>query len=186
MRVGRVPPGNWIDTNAKDADRRIFYKGYVDHNTGSYTEGTFKCPTVWDQVEPKGAKSHWYCQFSVNRALIGSFGLDQEYGVDLRPDRGPVECVNLSDVKSNRVVLLGDCGLNTGGGVYPSAHYSKPYWGWRTESELRARGPWPYRWTVGTVRVDYYGHTGEKSNLTFLDGHGEGIKDLVPEDFNID
>ncbi len=186
-RVGRMAE-NWTPGRATPADLRTFHKGYIDLNNDSKTEGTFKCPSAWDQVEPKSGSSAWICHFSVNGALINHFGLDEEINIDLPPNRTPVECVRISDVKANKVVLLGDCNLGPGGGAYPAADYPPLFHGYRDESEFRAHGPWPYLWYINgwqkTQRCDYYGHTGEKSNLNFIDGHGEGIKDLVPEHFN--
>ncbi len=183
QRVGRMSE-DWDPRNATPGDLRAFHNGYIDLNHNSTTEGTFKCPSAWDQVEPKGDLGQWICHFSANGQLMQHYHLPNEEPHPKQRYPRLVECTRLSDIKAIKVVLLGDCALGPAGGAYPTADYRAMYAGYRYESELRAHGPWPYTWWVGTGRVDYYGHTGEKSNLTFLDGHAEGIKDLILEDFN--
>ncbi len=196
-RIARIPE-NSIPGNANPGDVRAFRKGYVDLNSRSCTEGTFKCPSAWDQVEPKPSNASpssggsWTCHFSVNGVLISHFNLgDEEYDPDDEPER-PVECVRITDIKANRVILLGDCNLAPGGGAYPAADYPKLGWGYRYEKELRAHGPWPYLWYINgwqqTQRCDYYGHTGEKAQFVYLDGHAEGFSysDSILKHFNTD
>ncbi len=191
-RVGRTAE-NWTPRNASPGDLRAFHNGYVDLNNNSKTEGTFKCPSAWDQIEPKSSGNAWMSQFSANGVLMSHFSLKQEYGVDLKPGQRPVECVSLSDIKANRVILLGDCNLGPAGQkAYPAADYPKLFWGYRRESDLRYHGPWPYKSHISgwgpQWPCDYYGHTGEKAQFGYLDGHSEGFSysDSILEHFNID
>ena len=185
QRVGRIAENSWTDTHASPADQRAFYNGYVDLNNNSKTEGTFKCPSAWDQVEPKSGSSAWTCQFSANGVLMNHFSLKKERD-------GEVECVSITDIKANKVILLGDCNLGPGGGAYPAADYPKLNRGYTRETQVRAHGPWPYLWFINgwgqTDRCDYYGHTGEKAQFGYLDGHSEGFSytDSILEHFNID
>ncbi len=190
-RIARMAE-DWTPSRANAGDMRAFRKGYVDLNHNSKTEGTFKCPSAWDQVEPKGNMGQWISHFSVNGVLINHFNLrDEEYDPDDRPPR-PVECVRLTDIKANRVILLGDCNLAPGGGAYPAADYPKLAQGYDGEEDVGRHGPWPYKWFINgwgqTMRCDFYGHTGEKAQFGYLDGHSEGFSytDRILEHFNID
>ncbi len=54
LRVGAVPdeqtPYNMVDDPEQ---RRICSEGYIVHNCDDRTEGSFKCPAAFDQIEPK-------------------------------------------------------------------------------------------------------------------------------------
>ncbi len=190
QRIGRIAE-NFTPSTASPGDLRAFYDGYVDYNNNSNTEGTFKCPSAWDQVQPKGSMGAWRCQFSANGALINHWGLDdEEYDANSSSRAEPVRCLRMSDIKANKVILLGDCNLGPAGGkAYPAADYPSLYWGYREEENLRYHGPWPYKTFISgwgpAWPCDFYGHTGEKSQFGYLDGHGEGYKDPILKHFNI-
>ena len=183
------PPNEWNDPDG------ILYKisttGYIDYKWSNWLEGPIKCSTYWDQVHPKCPPPiHPECQgrqFSMNGMLtpetIGMGTIDHRKAT----------CTRYSDLKTSPV-LIGDCSISPLPiGTMPSFRY---VWG-RTKDEysewdLADRGPWPWvdfyttnhpSWTRHPA--DFYGHTGEKSNLAFVDGHVEAIREIKPIDFSI-
>jgi prepilin-type N-terminal cleavage/methylation domain-containing protein/prepilin-type processing-associated H-X9-DG protein len=169
-RVGKVPANcvNWKIRGTPE--ERLWLAGYIDYNMNSKTEGHFKCPSAWDQVEPKPNNAGaWEHQFSANEALVKGFRYEKD-----------AYSIRLAGVNSG-IILIGDCSLSPGGGWYPGTVL-------RGQDGLRhGMGPWPYVTVLGLwstpVSVDYYGHTGEKSNLAFVDGHAESKQDLREDDF---
>ena len=181
-RVARIVPGSWYRSHHTAADLVVISEGYIDQVTDSFTEGPFKCAAAWEQVEPKGAKSHWNRQFTINRIL--SPDAHRVGGTDVMVWR-----TRASDVGMG-VVLIGDCSLYSGGGMYPGIAYPRgsggTYKGKVSPDALKTRGPWPYLDYWYGNPVDFEGHTGGKTHLAFTDAHVEGKEELDPEDFNID
>ena len=54
------------------------------------------------------------------------------------------------------------------------------------EKIILTRGPWPQIPFMGRYRVNFYGHTGEKTNFAFTDGHVEPIKKLKARLFTLE
>ena len=175
-RVGRVPANrvNWMIRGTPE--ERLWLNGYIDYNANSKTEGHFKCPSVWDQVRPK-SKGSWECQFTPNGELMKMF-----YQSHIAPDPpdSNAYCKRLTDVKAP-IVLIGDCSLWPGGGWYPGPRFTTSQ-----QKLLTGDGPWSYIMYLRGNPVDFYGHTGETSNLAFTDAHVEGIRELLIADFLLD
>ena len=173
-RVGRVADAERWDKYSK-TDRRIIGGGYIDMNYYSNTEGPFKCPIALDRIV--GRNDWWPWHFSISSVLSEQFSNEQI-------EAGKVFCVRLGDLRDS-VVLIGDCGLKPAGGWQAKPFYTHGHKGY-TEWNLLSGGPWPHAAYVGSTPVDFEGHTGDKSNLAFTDGHVEAKRDLKLGDFNPD
>jgi prepilin-type N-terminal cleavage/methylation domain-containing protein/prepilin-type processing-associated H-X9-DG protein len=183
-RVGAVPDDQ-ISGHIRGTPREPFWRrGYIEFEAASdkKTEGHFKCPSAYDQIHPKGGSGWWSSNFSINRALCKHFSWNQELA-------GDVDCMRISDVRG-KAVLIGDATLGVGSLIFCNTSYSCRSDGKYTDWFLECFGPWPWQaWGNAwgsAIPIDFYGHTGERSNLTFTDGHVEAVKDLKPADFNID
>ncbi len=177
-RIAKAAQGGWTAYSA--TDRRIIAGGYIDMNYYSNTEGPFKCPIALDRIV--GRNNWWPWHFSISSVLSEQFSNEQI-------EAGKVFCVRFGDLRDS-VVLIGDCGLKPAGGWQAKPFYTHEYRGY-TEWALLSGGPWPYLSHIGTFAsnptpVDFEGHTGDKSNLAFTDGHVEATRDLKLGDFNPD
>ncbi len=199
IRVGAVPdeqtPYNMVDDPEQ---RRICSEGYIVHNCDDRTEGSFKCPAAFDQIEPKtpliwddggysGTIGYWSCAFSINSGLSGWFDWEEE-------EAGEVECTRIGDVRF-KAVLIGDGNVRTVG--YPLGVRST----YRIDSEGKLFqlgggsrpydfGPWTHQehanpWNPSGHAIDFYGHTKEKAILTYAGGHTKAVKDIVHEQWQI-
>ncbi len=203
--VGRIPPEyidkdweNWPFAihhfpNVEDhnsVEYRICAEGYVDYPSWGDNEivpyeGAFVCPAFVDQVEPKATfPGGTSCQFSINGNVSRTYA---EY----RTGEGPV-ITRLSDVRP-KAVLIGDGNLNQGGNIRVMQAYRTDSRGGRRgrlyvlnlrpgSSGRYDFGPWTHQrhinaWTVGWP-CDFYGHPGQKCNLTLADGHVQPVHDL--------
>jgi prepilin-type N-terminal cleavage/methylation domain-containing protein/prepilin-type processing-associated H-X9-DG protein len=200
MRIGRIADSNdtipiyWLD---RPDERRICAEGYVDFHYGndysypndmSYsTDGTFKCPAYWDQVQPK-SRQHHSRHFSIHKGLSPVIGGPGHPLGEPEPEH---RCARLADIRG-KVALIGDGALKPAAGHWPSVFWQPMGYGLGakyTEFSLQRSAPWPWQvWGTwaSPAPLGFYGHSGERSNLTFIDGHVDMIKDLKPSDFNPD
>ncbi len=177
------------------AESRILTFGYIDYEWSNPFEGHFKCPTYWDQVEPKGDPWVWHETQGRHFGLNGK--LSREWYLPEDEIDGTATCKRFSDVKKGGTVLLGDCALYPTGWTFPAytIMWNQTRYGRETDSyserEMERFGPWPWITGVFTSHstftgVDFYGHTGEKTNLTFVDGHGEAVAEITSPPFELD
>ena len=174
----------------KDTYVRIVTEGYIDFNYSedsgdeSYsTEGAFKCPSMYDQVRRLMLPASR--QFSINQLLSRVLGAG-----NVGEEEPQHSCTRLEDVRG-KVALIGDCGLKPAGLDYWPVVAWSYYWGGSQEYSERSfdhSSPWPRQLHVGTPQyaIDFYGHSGGRSIVAFVDGHVDMIKDLKPSDFNPD
>ncbi len=165
--------------------KRALLNGYVDLNYGNPTQGIFKCPSYWDQVEPKSSGANHSVQFAINGKLATA-----------RANESKVVCTRISDVRVG-TVFLSDCALHWSGGALGVSRTL--FWphhdGYITRTNPQAdywiasRGPWPWVtevWLSGpssSVPANFYGHSGEKTNLSFMDAHVEPRRELKVQMF---
>ena len=115
---------------------------------------------------------------------------------------GKITTWRFADIKAN-TFLIGDCGLGYGSdGVWPTRSYFW-YQGRHRGPEIRSNnktraqdfldksGPWPYvTWIRPTptleLPVNFYGHSGRKTNMTFIDAHVEARIKLPIHLFELD
>ena len=134
-------------------------------------------------------------QFSINGVISPGTRKPPQYEKD-----GLMQFTKLSDI-TGKVVLIGDCAVGGnspewamparaffGAGLDKTNNW-KAYWDSLSLSDRTLRlnnfGPWTMitdrRASSGqggaTVPVNYYGHSGEKTNLAFTDAHVEAIGD---------
>ncbi len=194
VRVGRIDEYEMPDYFRADSEHeRIALEGYIDYHWWIRDEGSFKCPSARDQVEPKTPYPYfsddtksagWGNCFSINGGLslwvdeIGSEGEEQDEDV---------VCIKLDDVRTP-CVLIGDGTLGPGGGIYVSATYRVNndgdlfyFPGMGEETAQTGFGPWPFLevinpWTWASMPCDFPGHAGKSANLTYTDGHVESVK----------
>ncbi len=180
----------------------ICREGYVDFHYNedgegpaedldvSYSrEGTFKCPTYWDKVFEKDDIQTVPRQYSMNEHLSPIVGVPKPG--DSEPAH---ECVRLTDIERS-FVMFGDCGVKPASQSRPhpavlwfifdsSAGTEEPTY---TLEHLLKGGPWPwqeeYYWTPGWW-FDWEGHSGDRSNLYYTDGHVAVETKLQTEHFN--
>ncbi len=196
VRVGRIDEYEMPDYfDANTAHERIALEGYIDYHWWIRDEGSFKCPSARDQVEPKpmyplfpdGTKSAgWGNCFSINGTLSKEFDEAMIGSVlGFESDDFPT-CMRLDDVRTP-CVLIGDGTLGPGGGIYVSARYRAAangdlfYFPRDEETAQTGFGPWPFLevvnpWTWSSMPCDFPGHAGEAANLTYTDGHVESVK----------
>lgn len=186
------------------AEYKVSVNGYVDFNWHLPTGGLFKCPTFWDQFEPKApgaghplhpVPNYWDTmglQFSINGVISPGTRMSPQQ----EKDGKYTFFTKLSDI-SGKVVLISDCSV---GGVQPdfimprralfgSGLRGKKNWDSRSLSERTLRlnygGPWTMitDMVIGSgdrttpFRKGFYGHSGNKTNLAFTDAHVEAIGD---------
>lgn len=183
MRVGRIADDDDILPPlfvGMPAERRICTTGYVDFDFASETDGIFKCFGYQDQVP---GKSTWYGSQSRQYSMSQILGDRLENTDEGKPD---FPCTQTTDLK-RALVLIADCNVNPGGGRYPYYVFQIPRTGKVTQNHLELLGPWPVQIYVnGWSRqdpVDFYGHSGEASNLGFVDGHAESQVKLNPQEW---
>ncbi len=167
-------PGSGYRGDPNTTEFKICEEGYIDYlswgdNEIVPFEGSFVCPAFVDQVNPK---STWpggtSCQFTLNAG--GQ---------------------KVSDVRV-AAVLMGDGNLNEGGKLRVVFNYSRVPRNHLTRAgELRVLntrpgfkgpddfGPWTHQrhgapWSL-TLPCDFYGHPGERANITHADGHVEAM-----------
>ena len=170
-RVGRVPE-NQKPSRASLVS--IYRDGYIDYNRQDYDKGNFKCPTANKQIEPKWKYvSRWDAHYGMNDHVLGS----QDNGAPWR-----VTCKKLSNFPGGLVMLsdahLGWYPLANGGagGMYFWSGLSlNPWW--------YAYDPWPHQYVIGGIDNDFEGHTGNRSNVSRLDGSVSAVDRLTWEDF---
>ncbi len=208
-RIGRMADDKFsmpIPFFTNPVYRKICTTGYIDYNWNDYLEGHFKCPSLWDQVKPKPKsekflREHWGHQFSINNLL------SQKHIKYHLSDEKNMRCRRFGDVRKPKTILIGDATMwrhqyGTGGlpsythmpmalERYDDDIFKVPRNFSYKPTDLYGGSPWPYAtsWNYGgsrALRVDFYGHSGEKTNLTFIDGHVEAIRVLKPSLWSIE
>ncbi len=174
---------NYEDPNSVEA--KIVTEGYIDYlswgdNLIIPYEGSFVCPAFVDQVNPKSTyPGGTSCQFSLNG------NISRTYSPWKRDAK--LSVTQTSDVWA-AAVLLGDGNLKTGGNLAVAPSYKtdgrpnrrgylyilnlRPGFKWVGDF-----GPWTHQrhgaaWSVD-LPCDFYGHPGERANITYADGHVE-------------
>ncbi len=184
-----IPGG--ADPDPNTTEFKICAEGYIDYlswgdNEIVPFEGAFICPAFVDQVNPK---STWpggtSCQFSLNGGLTSTY---KEFEDD------ELSVTQTSDVRA-AAVLLGDGNLNPGGDIRVQFAFDR----YGPENAARAGelrilnmrpgfkwvgdfGPWTHQRHVGkwglSMPCNFYGHPGERANITYADGHVEHMAEI--------
>ncbi len=175
---------NYQDPNSVEA--KIVTEGYIDYlswgdNLIIPYEGSFVCPAFVDQIKPRstypGATS---CQFSLNGSLSRTY--------DEWNNKATLTVTQTSDVRA-AAVLLGDGNIRAGQVPPRVAARFRTFGDGSRKGELYILnlhpgfkgvddfGPWTHQrhaapWSVD-LPCDFYGHPGERANITYADGHVE-------------
>ncbi len=131
----------------------------------------------WEYFDTQGL------QFSINGLI------SRNTGVPKYEAEGRYKCKRFSDIKP-KTVLIGDCAITGINMPARSMFYGQENWDNKNPRQIERiiimRGPWPQIPFMGRYRVNYYGHTGEKINFAFTDGHVEPIKKLKARLFTLE
>ncbi len=204
-RVGKIPedqiPDKYSGVKGFGGPGSIEYEicqeGYADFNYYNRTEGTFKCPSCYDQVQnkipmvyPDGDLGNgWGSNLSMNRGLSPSFNFN---------DMANHVAVKTTDVRGG-AAMIGDGHLGLTGGVtgsfvadtyrydagddqlfeFPAdqGNFPERFGPWTHQ-------PWNHAWSSSNL-IEYYGHPGESFNLGLTDGSVHSKKEVDPADWGI-
>ncbi len=185
------PSGTDPDPNSTEF--KMCAEGYIDYlswgdNEIVPFEGSFVCPAFVDQINPKstypGATS---VQFSLNGNLSPLY--------DEWDKEATLTVTQTSDVRA-AAVLLGDGNLHndrvpprvrpifrTGGDDRPNRRGELFILNLRPGFDgVDDFGPWTHQRHTGAWSVsgpcDFYGHPGERANITYADGHVEHMAQI--------
>ncbi len=178
------------DTDPNATEFKICAEGYIDYlswgdNEIVPFEGAFICPAFVDQVNPK---STWpggtSCQFSMNGNISTTY---EEWAPG---PKGRLTVTQTSDVRA-AAVLLGDGSVKQGGKImvrstFKTEDQKAKYLGElyilnRHPRNVKGRnnsGPWTHQRNAGGIPCDFYGHPGERANITYADGHVEHMAQI--------
>ena len=181
-RVGIVPEDQLGGSAAK---RSIYRNGYVEFLPKPVGGDVFACPSAVKQVVPHRNNSRFSCTYGINKNISDDFNIGEP--ASLTPNFKGRRVWRTSDVRAD-AVLIGDTYMRGNSkGEYSTEMYSH----WlrvKKDRDLAFTGPWPQQEYVSMsssirMAVDWYGHTGEKSILAFMNGQVKAIKDLNAEMF---
>ncbi len=202
VRVGMIPADQMPDYfSPGSSHERIALEGYLEYNWYDRLRGPFKCPSAYDQVNPKppmiwqvdGTKgAGWGSSFSMNSGLSPWTDEDPTEETD-----GEISCTRSTDLK-RQCVMIGDGTL----GPADKYLYIRPTFLVDPDGDLfsfpnrqiensaeKGFGPWPRLettnpWSWQAHRCDFEGHVGGSANLCFTDGHVESANKIDKRDWN--
>ena len=211
-RVGRITDNKRfmpMPFAAIKSINKICTISYVDFNWDNYREGTFKCTVIWVQIDIKHPDDRvlrdcWGHQYSINGLLSWDISWNRNRVLRVgKTDEGFMKCRRFGDIRKPKTVLIGDASITSlPQGTWPAYNHMpdivrNPFDTRRVptdfeyrQRDLEMRGPWPYTsWYPPArrmTRCNFYGHSGEKTILTFIDAHVESIRDLKPRLWSIE
>ena len=181
-RVGIVPEDQLGGSAIK---RSIYRNGYVEFLPKPVGGDVFACPSAVKQVVPHRNNSSFSCTYGINKNISDDFNADDK--VSIRLNSSDRRVWRTSDVRADTVLIADTYIQRNTRGEYHTELYAHwlPIW---EDSDLRDAGPWPQQERVRVssstyLPVDWYGHTGEKSMLAFMNGQVAAVKDLNAEMF---
>ncbi len=206
VRVGKIDEYEMPDYfEPGSAHERIALEGFIDYHWWIRHEGSFKCAAAFDQIDGKQPyplfdddtkSSGWGNCFTANSGVMPEFDEGGDEGDEQDPN---VDCIKLDDVRLPSILIADGHSRQSGGSAIATAFRIEPSRGGRLGSTNRSQsdremveqwGPWPQQttqtsWSPNQFRVDFYGHPGERANLTRTDGSVNSEQWPDPDDWKI-
>ena len=203
VRVGKIDEYEMPDHFPGTEHERIALEGFIDYHWWIRHEGSFKCAAAFDQIDGKQPyplfdddtkSAGWGNCFTANSGVMRGAKEIQEG--DQRLDANVV-CTKLDDVRIPSILIADGHSRQSGGSAIAVTFRvnNKGRLGSSNASQsdremVEQWGPWPQQttqtsWSPNSYRVDYYGHPGERANLTRTDGSVNSEQWPDPDDWKI-